>query len=295
MKKRMIALLLIALMFPILTGCFGVIVKKSIRENETGVIMKNGVKITNVVGAGRYREISLYAKMITIDNGVRQLRWEGDDLWTKDKQPLDFVIVADYHRTRDPEVIRRVWGTYTTIMKKDDALDAMVFSRIPEAAKEMTVSDSLEGMLGIAESGGRNRAQAFLFEELSSELLEFGVVLDNVTIDTITASDEYIQQLQEKANAQLQVEVSKQLTLKLEEQVNQEKAQTAIALEIAERDNLVAEELAKVFEQSKEYLEIRKMELLGNIIGENDKLIFLPQGTDLTMLFGDTKNIVPVN
>jgi len=294
MKKIFIVTMVMLIALPLLTGCFGVIIRDPIKANETGVIMHDGVSISSVVGAGRYGDSALYAKMATLDNSVRQIRWEGDDLWTKDKQPLDFVIIVNYHRTRDPEIIKELWGTYTHVFRDDRSLDDMVASRIPEAAKEMTVSDTLEGMLGIAEEGGRNKSQAFLFNELSGELLEFGVVLDNVTIDTITASDEYVAKLQEKANAQLQVELSQKLTLQYEEQINQEKAQTEISLEVARRNNLVAEEQAKVFEQSEEYLEIRKLELMGDIIGSNDKLIFLPSGTDLTMLFGETGNIIPV-
>ena len=171
---------------------------------------------------------------------------------------------------------------------------SMVQSRVPEAAKEMTVRDTLEGMLGIAEgSAGRNGAQEFLFSELKGELLEFGVVLDNVTIDTITASDEYVSRLQEKANAQLQVEVSQQLTKQKQEELNQEKAQTEIDLEIARRNNLVSQENAKVFEESPEYLELKKLEALAGIIGDNDKLLFVPNGADITLLFG-TEGIVPV-
>jgi len=291
--KKFSKILVLLLVLPLLSGCFGVGIKRAVESYQTGIIMSDGVSISNVVGSGRYSDYSLHAQLIVIDNTVHQVRWEGDDLWTKDKQPLDFVIIADYHRTNNEEEIRRLWGTYKTVFTDDYIMEQRVLSRIPESAKEMTVGKTLEGMLGISEEGGRNKAQEVLFAELSKELAEFGIVLDNVTIDTITASDEYIQKLQEKANATLQVELARQLTLQLQEQLAQEEAQTNINLEIARRENLVAEEKAKVYQESPEALELRRLELLGNALGDTTKFFFIQPGTDLSLLLNANGSVIP--
>ena len=191
-------------------------------------------------------------------------------------------------------IIEALWGTYYSIFVSDGAMDNMVASRIPESAKKMSVRDVLEGILGISEgSGGRDAAQTFIFNDLTREFLQFGVVCDNVTIETVTASEEYVARLQEKANAQLQVEVSKQNTLKLNEELNQEIAQTQKDLEIARRENLVAEEKAKVYEISDRAYELEKLKLTANIVSDTAQVWFIDPDTDLTLLIG-ADGVVPV-
>jgi len=295
MKVKVFCSLLLVAIFT--TSCFGFPFKAAIAEDETGVIMQDGTSITSVVSAGRYRSgfFDMFAEMIQIDNSARQYTWSGTDLWTKDKQPLDFIITVTYHRSRDAAIIKQLWGTYKSVFTNDMALDSMVASRIPESAKKMTVQNVLEGILGIKEgTGGRDGSQSFMFTDLSKEFLTFGVVCDNVTIETVTASEEYTAGLQIKANSQLAVEISKQDTIKLEQQLKQEEVTTLIKLEEANRLNSVAEVRAKVYEVSDRAYELEKLRIKAEMVSDKAQVYVVDDLSKLN-LFIDSGNIVPVD
>lgn len=297
-KKKVFLLLgMLLVMSVFMTGCFGVIVKRPISENEIGVIFENGAEIDRVVTAGRYSSMSLHAKMEVIDCSSRDLDWEDPDLWTSDKQSLQFKMTITYKRTNDPARVEELWSTYRNVFMSDGVLQSMVNSRIGESAKEVTVSHTLDGMLGVDVSdGGRNQLAQEFFDALYPELHEIGVELLNVTIKDISPSDSYRENLEAKADSRIKTELAQQETLRLEEQLKQEQAQTEIDLEIARRDNLVAEELAKVYELSPEAYEIARLEAIAKIFGDNDKIFFVQPGIDLTLLFTESNSgLTPLN
>jgi len=93
--------------------------------------------------------------------------------------------------------------------------------------------------------------------------------------------------LEEKAAAQIAVEVARERTLELEEKLNQEKAQTEIELELARRQNQVNAEMAQSYRASPEVYELERLRLLAGIIGENDKIVIVPEGSDLNLFTSD--------
>jgi hypothetical protein len=99
--------------------------------------------------------------------------------------------------------------------------------------------------------------------------------------------------LDQKAAAQVQVELAKQQTLTLNEQLNQTKAQTAIDVEIANRKNQITAIQAQAYEDSPQMLELRKLELMATVMGPNAKWVLCGGGTagcDPTMIFSDSSN-----
>lgn len=93
--------------------------------------------------------------------------------------------------------------------------------------------------------------------------------------------------MQEKSTAAIEIELAQQRAQQLEKQLEQERAQTEIDLEKARRNNLVAEENTKVYEESKEAYELKRLELLKDMLGESDKVYFIPEGTDITLFLGN--------
>ena len=82
--------------------------------------------------------------------------------------------------------------------------------------------------------------------------------------------------------------------LGVNEQLEQEKAQTEIDLEKARRANLVAEEEAKVYQESEEAYHLKRLELLKDMLDESDKVYFIPEGADITLFLGNEPGVVPV-
>jgi regulator of protease activity HflC (stomatin/prohibitin superfamily) len=265
-----------------------------VAESEVGLIMPDGVRVSDVVGSGRYTNLNYFADIQRIDASAKTLVWEDPDLVTADKQPIGLTLGVTYARKRDADSATGMWRQYRGEAISDEALSQQVGNRMARVAKAVTARYSLNEMLGVegAESTGRQVVTQDLFALLEPELAEVQVQLLDVGINNITPSAEYLSLLEKKANAQVAVEVAKQETKRLNEQLVQEQAQTQIEVEKAKRQNLVNEELSKVYEQSPQYYELEKLRLLKDVVGETDKIYFVPEGTDLTLILGGTAPVV---
>ena len=157
----------------------------------------------------------------------------------------------------------------------------------------MSTQYTLDEMLGIGGGIGRAEVTQALFDLLEKELAEFGIILLDVGINNIAPDPEYLALLKQKANATVAVEVAAQETLKLVEQLNSAKAETDIHLEQARRQNLINEELAKTYTLSPEFFALEKLRALAGIFGPRDKIVFLPEGADITLFMGG-EGLVPV-
>jgi regulator of protease activity HflC (stomatin/prohibitin superfamily) len=266
-----------------------------VETNERGLDMQDGVTITKVVGAGRYGpDMGFYAEMPVIDCGIKSLEWtpEQDELVTKDKQPIGITISVSYARDCEAEKLVKMYSEY-----RPEATAQLVLKRLPRVAKESTPEFTLDQALGIAEgeSSGRGVITRFVGELLTAELAEFYVMLVDVGINNIDPSDSYLALLQQKADAQVAVEVAVEQTKLAQQELLREEKQTLVEVELARRDNLINEELAQVFESSPEYMELERLRLLADVIGPTDKLYFVPEGTDITLFLGTSgSDAVPV-
>lgn len=279
MKK--VILLVLALLS--LSGCY---YKRVVDESEVGLVMTDGVKVDQVVYAGRYTDMSYYAEMVEIDVSGISAVWADPDLVTKDKQPIGIELALSFARNRTAESIMNMYQKYKSEALNNDALTDLVLSRVPGVAKAITTQYSLDEMLGIGGDIGRAQVEDDLFELLNGKLSELGVELRSVSIKNIAPAESYMALLQEKSNARIEVEVAQEKTKMLAEKLLQETAQTDIDLEVARRENLVAEEKAKVFEESDRVYELERLRLLANVLGDTDKVYFIPEGTDITLYIG---------
>ncbi len=282
---------LLCIMFS-LVGCFW---NAQIQTNQVGLIMSDGVKVDNVVGAGRYTNMGWFSDIAKIDVSSKTLEWEDPDLVTKDKQPISLKVGVTYRRDSASGNVLRMWDTYRSEAVDDEALQRQVLNRIPRTAKAITTRFTLDEMLGIAETGGREFVQQEMFDLLAPELVEIGVVLLDVGINDIGVDPEFLNLLKAKAQAQVKSEVAQEVTKQLAEQLIQEQAQTEIELELARRENAVNQELAQVFAESPQYMELERLRLLADVIGRNDKIYFIPAGADISLFLGNSGNIIPVN
>lgn len=275
------------------TGCF---FKAEVQTSQVGLIMTDGVKVSETVGAGRYTKMTWYADIARIDVSAKTIEWEDPDLVTRDKQPISLKVGITYKRNPDSKEILGMWDTYRNEAISDEALQQQVLNRIPRTAKAVTTKFKLDEMLGISESGGREAVQQALFDLLEPELQEVGIILLDVGINDIGVDPDFLNLLKAKAQAQVKSEVAQETTKQLGEQLLQEKAQTEIDIEIAQRENAVNEELSQVYAKSEQYFELERLRLLADVIGGNDKIYFVPGGVDLTLFLGgnDNTQIVPV-
>lgn len=278
----------VLLMGLLLTGCY---YNTKVTPDQAGIRLKKG-KIQEVAGPGMYSG-GWYADIEIVSVSAQTTNWTDPDLVTKDKQPIGLDIGITYARNGSAESLTMMWKQYNREARNDEALAQQVLNRVPRAAKAVSTQYTLDEMLGISGEIGRKVVTQALFDLLEVELAEFGIVLLDVGINNIAPDPEYLALLKQKANATVAVEVAAQETLKLVEQLNSAKAETDIHLEGARRQNLINEELAKTYTLSPEFFQLEKLRALTSIFGPRDKIVFLPEGADVTLFMGG-EGLMPI-
>lgn len=266
-----------------MTGCYF----EDIEASEVGIETVRG-QITQVLPSGGHQSADPFAELSVMDVSAKTLEWSDPDLVTQDKQPIGVSLAVTFSRRRDTDSVRLMWEQYRSEATDDNALLQQVNNRIAAVAKSVTARYTLDELLGTAagETTGRSVVTTALFTLLDPELEEFGVQLLDVRVSNFAPDQAYLDLLKEKAQVGLEQEIAQQRTLQLREQLNQERAQTEIELEKARRENQVNQELSAVYDTSDRYYELERLRILQGVIGDNDKIYFVPQGSDLTLILG---------
>jgi len=289
-KTMLIVLLILSAIFA--SGCYW---RTEIDESEVGLLLPDGVTVSSVVSSGRYTDWKYYAKIKQVDISAKTFQWGDPSLVTSDKQQIGFTVGVTYRRSPLPEHVLLMWKTYRAECTDDELLQLQVANRIARVAKNLTADYTLDEMLGVSDSNiGRTDIQGNIFDDLKIELSEVGVELLDIGINDIQPSEQYLLRLEQKADAAVNAEIAKQNTLTKREELLQEEAQTEIAIEIARRDRLVAEEANMLYTQSPQAYELARLRELSNLLGDSDKVYFVPEGSDITLFLG-SGSIVPVN
>lgn len=293
MRKRLHWLLLGLWLVTMLSGCY---VNARVESYQVGLKMPDGVKIEEVVGPGLHTDRGWRAELITISASNITTAWNDPSLVTRDKQPIGLVMNITFARKRDSESIVNLYNRYNNEAINDEALKNLVLSKVPGVAKTITTRYTLDQMLGIAEGNaevGRETLAQEVHDLLQADLDKIFVELAAVEIADIVVSEKFLEALNTKAQAQINMEVAAQETKLLTEQLAQEKAATEIELEKARRENLVNSEMAKAYEESPQLLQLRMLELTAQMLDEGDTVIYVPEGTSITSVLTQAP-VVPV-
>lgn len=289
MKKRITLAVLLVLATLFCCSCY---YNAEIESSEVGVLMDDGVSVTDVVGAGRYSKMKWYADIEAMDISTKKIVLEIEDVSTSDKQTVGVEVMAEVARKSDEESVRNLWKNYNAVAKKDEQLTALVQDLLRSPVNKVSTQMTVDEMLGVAESDKtRATMENDIFALLSPLLESRGIALNAFQVMNISVDPQYQAKLQEKSTAAIEIELAEQKAKQLEKQLEQEQAQTEIDLEKARRANLVAEEEAKVYETSKEAYELKRLELMKNMLGDSDKVYFIPEGADITLFLGSEKPV----
>lgn len=289
--KRFALVLVLALSMVLFCSCY---YNAEIESNEVGIKMDDGVSVSEVVGAGRYTNLDWYADIVSMDVSTKKIVLLIEDVSTSDKQTVAVEVLAEVARKSDEASVRNLWKNYNAVAKKDEQLTALVQDLLRSPVNKVSTQMTVDEMLGVAESDKtRATMENDIFTLLSPLLETRGIALNAFQVMNISVDPQYQAKLQEKSTAAIEIELAEQKAKQLEKQLEQEQAQTEIDLEKARRANLVAEEQAKVYEESKEAYELKRLELMKGMLGESDKVYFIPEGADITLFLG-SDGAVPV-
>lgn len=290
MKKRIALLVLLAMATVFCCSCY---YNAEIESNEVGIQMDDGVSVSSVVGAGRYTKMKWYADIVAMDISTKKIVLAIDDVSTSDKQTVGVEVLAEVNRKPDENSVRTLWKNYNAVAKSDEHLTALVQDMMRSPVNKVSTQMTVDEMLGVADSDKtRATMENDIFGILEPLLSSRGIALTAFQVMNISVDPQYQAKLQEKSTAAIEIELAEQKAKQLEKQLEQEQAQTEIDLEKARRANLVAEEEAKVYETSKEAYELKRLELMKDMLGESDKVYFIPEGSDITLFLGTDKPTV---
>ena len=288
MPKLSLCLLVLMTM----TGCYFT----GVESSQVGIETYRG-SVRDIKAPGGHQSIDPFTQLYKMDVSAKTVEWDDPDLVTRDKQPIGVGIAATFGRKRDKDSVLLMWDKYRNEAISDDALTKQVNNRIPAVAKTVTARYTLDELLGTGggDVGGRSVVQNDLFELLEPELDEFGVELLDIRVSNYAPDQAYLDLLKNKAQVTLEQEIAQQRTLQLGEQLKQEQAETEIELERARRQNEVNQELSRVYDTSDRYYELERLRLLKDVIGDSDKLYFIPEDADLTLILGgqNTPQVIP--
>jgi regulator of protease activity HflC (stomatin/prohibitin superfamily) len=293
-KKLLALTFAMAMLISTLGGCY---LNSIVSADQMGIRLENG-GIAEIVPAGRYSG-GIWTSLERVDVSNKLVNWS-DSVWTSDQQSIGIAITATVARPRDTEKLKDLYQNFNSVATNDEALSSVVLAKLPDAVKSIVPTMTLAQLAGIG--GGeteKNRKVLTdsIFTTLSQTLDKLNIVLVDISIVSITVDESYSALLQEKANASLQVDVAEeqgrvkqaeaaaqakvaeeQVKL-LAQQLLQEQSQTEIDLEIARREQLVAAEMAKTYEQSPQAYKIALLNAYAEIF--NDKTVYLPSDSQL--------------
>lgn len=285
--KKYSVLIMFVLLSMMLSSCYW---NKQIESNEVGLVLSDGVNVSSVNGPGRYSAGGWYSELQPIDTSIKTSEWQDTSLVTSDNQPIGLKLSISYRRSSNSDMIKGMFVNYRKEALSDDEFMKLVMSRLPDVAKNATAQRTLNTMLK-ERSSLANSIQTEFTDELKAIYGE----LVTVQILDIAIDPEYEAKLKQKAQVILDRDIAKESVTTAEQNFLKTKAETEIQLELARRQNLINQEMAKTFELNSRYFELERLKLLSTIIGDNDKLIFVPAGSSLNIIesMSDEK-IVPV-
>lgn len=303
-KGRIVQIVSLLLSAFFLSGCFW---NDDVATDQMGVVVDGGA-VKECKTPGVYNDMSFYADLVEISMSTLTINVEDPQVATKDNQLVSMKVVVQARRLGDCAALTNLLTNWSSLVT-DEGLIALVGQTTNEALKNGTRDFTLTELLN-----DRNGLAEKIKNALQEDATNYSTNIVNVLVSDVGLDAEYAAELQKKAlmTAQTETELRRQelirqqsandqlqqqqTTLILAEQLKAEQAQTAIDVEIARRAGEVVAAENSTYSTNPQAFELKKLELTAKILGDKQVVYFLPQGTNLSLLLGQsaTTNIVPV-
>lgn len=300
MKKLVLFVLMVVLAFSA-SGCY---FYKDVEVNELGLkLYKN--EIENCTPPGVYSDTRYFGSLETVSVSTITFQVEDPEVATLDNQLVGIGITIQARRKSDCESVRGLMTNWPHLVKDENLVNTITATAL-EGIKVGTRGFTLPQLLD-----DRNGLSSAIQDSLESDASKYSTEVINVTVNNIALAPEYAAKLQERAllTAEIDLEVRRQELIRqtasndrleqeqkqsvLEQQLLAEQAQTAVDVEIASREGKKTAAAYEVYSLNAQAYELAKLDRYALIFGDKSVFYFLPEGTDLTLLYG-TGGVVPV-
>lgn len=288
MKKMFLVVVLAFLM----TGCY---FNSDVATDQVGAQL-NKNKILDCVGPGVYTDMGFFADLKQISLATLTFEVEDPEVATEDNQLVGVKITVQARRKGDCDSVKSILTNWSHLL--DDAtLVTTIDATAREGIKNGTRGYSLQELLN-----DRNGLADAISDQLELDAGEYQVEIINVTVENISIAPEYAEVLQKTAQlraeedyqerrqslieqqAQTDLFERQQKQLVLAEQLKVEEAQTAVEVEIAQREGEKIAASYQVYIDNPAAFQLEQLTRLKDVLGAGT-VYFIPQGSDLTTFF----------
>lgn len=293
-------LIIFALCSTLLSGCYW---RDEIGRNEVGAKFFEN-RLVECVPSGVYTDTRVQADLAKYSVDALTFEVEDPEVATSDNQLVGVRFTVQALRKSDCESIKSFFQNWSRLLDDTaliEAIDATAREALKSGVRQFTLTRLLDDRDGLGEA-----IRAALSENASA----YNVEIRTITVENVALDPEYAAILQEtaalkaqedfalrsQALAEQQAETDlfklQQKQLVAAEQLKLEQAQTLVDVEIANRAGQVTAASQQVYELNARAYSLAVLERLAEIF-EGKTTYFIPEGTDLTTLFG-IQGIVPI-
>lgn len=310
MRQKLLLLLLPFL----LSACY---FNEQVDADKIGVKLNEG-RIESCVGPGVYSDGGFFADLKHVNIGTLTFDVQDPSVATKDTQIVGMLVTVQARRKSDCESVTNLLTNWPALTD-DGQLQATISATTNEAIKVGVRGMTLEQLLN-----DRNGLSSAIIAALTEDAGKYSVEIVNVSIKDVDLDDQYEAQLKTNAQYTAKVEEAKrqaelalieaqrnqqqavaaaeteritqeQRALTLKAQLDAEKAQTAINIEIAQRAGAEIAAKNAIYLENPQAFELERMRLLQGVLGDKSVVYFVPEGSDLTLFLTQTGTpLVPV-
>lgn len=301
--KNIVVLFLVVVGALFNTGCY---LWQQAEPSEIAVQLRSGriVDIADQTG-GLFSDTDWNAEVVFVDVGTLTFPVEDPSILTSDNQQIGMLINIQVRRNQNKSSIESFITQWNDLLNNQRVIDT-VSATAREGMKNGVINYTLSEILT-----ERNSLADDIAASVEEDAVKYGIEIVNLTITDVSPSSEYLAVLEEKsllkvqtekelerqnlinqeaANAILQAE--KDVEVKVA-QLEKERAQTAVEVEVAERAGKVIAAQNQVYLDNPLAFELERIRLMQAYFSDKTTYFFIPQGTDLNAFFNGTGFPIP--
>lgn len=302
--KRLPVVLLAMLVALLSTGCY---LNEAVATNQVAA-RRDGGAIVGCVGPGVYTDLGFFTDLAPVSSNALTFVVGDKEVATKDTQLVGIDITVQVKRKLDCDSIKKLLTAWSVLAYDDNRLQETVSNITAQGIKVAVRNFTLEELLDDRDS---------LAQQIRKDLVigtsEFAVDVLSVGVKNVTLDPAYSKILNEKALLTAQIDAEKrrqdlirqqaanqqleqdQKVLVLQKQLLAEKAKTDVDLEVASRDSKVSTTKYQVFAQNPAALELERLRLLKDVLGDKSVIYLVPQNSSLNLILGNLSGTTPVS
>jgi len=293
-QKTNFMLVILLAVSMVISGCYW---NDLARPNQMAVQLDEG-QIKNVAGpGGKYTDMSMWSDLLLVNVDTVTFSVEDPEVLTSDNQAVGVKMTIQARRKSDRASIENIVTNWYSLVD-----DTKLIETISATARE-GMKNGVRGFDLAQLLNDRNGLGNAIKDQLSQDSEKYSVEIINVTVENIAPSAEYMKILSDKAN--LSAETAKELErqkliqqtasnniLQAQKdaevkvaQLEAEMAKTAVEVEIAKREGQKTAAAQEVYTNNPQAFALEQLRLLDAIF-DGSQVFYLPEGTDLTGIFG---------